>query len=214
MNKRGESLIEVVISLFILVMAGAAITTLIVSSMLASRVGRDRFTAINLAREGIEAVTNMVATNWLRFPTEKNTCWNVIDYEIDDVDECSSKIIQPGSFYVLKWVPVSNEFNNQNTYFKWILLNVTAGELNLTNSNALEMAAYCLYKISLPPSRTGLLTQESGLPECSGFYRQITVEYPNSDTTKSMIIKSKVQWIYKSKTKTVSVNTKLYNTVY
>ena len=37
--------------------------------------------AINIAREGIEAVTNIRDTNWLRFSSDKGNCWKVNTYQ-------------------------------------------------------------------------------------------------------------------------------------
>lgn len=37
--------------------------------------------AINIAREGIEAMTNIRDTNWLRFSSDKTNCWKVKDYQ-------------------------------------------------------------------------------------------------------------------------------------
>jgi hypothetical protein len=36
--------------------------------------------AINIAREGIEGMTNIRDTNWLRFSSDKVNCWKVKDY--------------------------------------------------------------------------------------------------------------------------------------
>lgn len=39
-----------------------------------------RIKAVNLAREWIEAVTNIRNTNWLRFSSDRKNCWDTKDY--------------------------------------------------------------------------------------------------------------------------------------
>lgn len=44
-----------------------------------------RIQAINLAREGIEAVENIRNTNWLKFPSNFENCFDVANYDSDCV---------------------------------------------------------------------------------------------------------------------------------
>lgn len=78
-NKKGETLIEVIAALTSLVLAGIAAMTLIISVMTSTAISKEYLVAQNLAREGIEGVTNIRDTNWLLFPSEKKDCWIVID---------------------------------------------------------------------------------------------------------------------------------------
>lgn len=219
-NKKGESLIEVIISLFILVMAGMAITTLIILSMQATYAGKQRMIAANLAREGIKTVANIVSTNWLRFPANQPKCWNILDENVANVDGCDANEINSDEHYVLNWVaPDSQVFNNNNSYFKWKLETAQASEnaeLELKSENKTAMANYCLYPLGVPETRKGLLIQNKSGADCSGFYRQITVEYDGTDPDHemSMDVVSKVQWLRGSQTKTVKAKATLYNMVY
>jgi len=63
-NQKGQSLLELLVALFILVSALAATVVLIVTSINAGREGRNRLIATNLAREGIELVRNIRDSNW------------------------------------------------------------------------------------------------------------------------------------------------------
>lgn len=78
-NKKGETLIEVIAALTSLVLAGIAAMTLIISVMTSTAISKEYLIAQNLAREGIEGVTNIRDTNWLLFPSEKGECWMIID---------------------------------------------------------------------------------------------------------------------------------------
>lgn len=79
LNKKGETLIEVIAALTSLVLAGIAAMTLIISVMSSTAISKEYLVAQNLAREGIEGVTNIRDTNWLLFPSGKTDCWMVID---------------------------------------------------------------------------------------------------------------------------------------
>jgi len=39
-----------------------------------------RIEAIQIARDGLEAFTNIRDTNWLRFAADRANCWNVLNY--------------------------------------------------------------------------------------------------------------------------------------
>ena len=81
-NKKGETLIEVIAALTSLVLAGIAAMTLIISVMTSTAISKEYLIAQNLAREGIEGVTNIRDTNWLLFPSEKTDCWLIIDSSV------------------------------------------------------------------------------------------------------------------------------------
>jgi len=78
-NKKGETLIEVIAALTSLVLAGIAAMTLIISVMTSTAISKEYLIAQNLAREGIEGVTNIRDTNWLLYPSEKATKWLTVD---------------------------------------------------------------------------------------------------------------------------------------
>jgi len=55
--------------------------------------------AINIAREGIEGITNLRDTNWLRFSSDRINCWRVIDYNGDCINNSNeTNLIQSGSY--------------------------------------------------------------------------------------------------------------------
>lgn len=64
-DQGGQSLLEMLVALLILVTALTATIVLIVTSINASRDSRNKLIASNLAREGIEMVRNIRDSNWV-----------------------------------------------------------------------------------------------------------------------------------------------------
>lgn len=60
-----------IVGVFGLVQSGLRLTTLT----------ENRITALNLAREGIEAVSNIRDSNWLKYANDKDICWMTADYD-------------------------------------------------------------------------------------------------------------------------------------
>jgi hypothetical protein len=51
------------------------------SSQKLSSATKYRIEAISIAREGIEAVTNIRDTNAILFASDLDNCWNVLNYD-------------------------------------------------------------------------------------------------------------------------------------
>lgn len=66
--KKGFSFVEVLVAFVIASSALTAIIALSVQNISAAQVTRDKFTAANLAQEGIEIVVNLRSNNWLAYP--------------------------------------------------------------------------------------------------------------------------------------------------
>ena len=64
-NQKGQSLLELLVALSILVVALTATIVLIVTSINAGREARNKLVATSLAREGIEIVRNIRDSNWI-----------------------------------------------------------------------------------------------------------------------------------------------------
>jgi type II secretory pathway pseudopilin PulG len=64
-NQQGQTLLELLIALFILVLVLTATIALIVNSINAGRESRNRLVAASLAREGVEIVRNIRDSNWI-----------------------------------------------------------------------------------------------------------------------------------------------------
>lgn len=75
-NIKGETISETIIALSILAIGITIASTVSASSLRNMQSARDRIIAVNLAREGIEAVRNIRDTNWLKFSGNRRECWN------------------------------------------------------------------------------------------------------------------------------------------
>jgi type II secretory pathway pseudopilin PulG len=64
-NQNGQTLLELLIALLILVSVIAVTVTLIVTSINAGRESTNKLIATNLAREGVEIVRNIRDSNWI-----------------------------------------------------------------------------------------------------------------------------------------------------
>ena len=62
-NQSGQTLIEMLIAIFILILALTATIVLVVTSINAARDSMNKLVATNLSREGIEVVRNIRDTN-------------------------------------------------------------------------------------------------------------------------------------------------------
>lgn len=97
-TKKGETLIEVIAALTSLVLAGIAAMTLVISVMTSTAISKEYLIAQNLAREGIEGVTNIRDTNWLLFPSQKDTKWLEVGttkfYKLENGDKKEFKLTE------------------------------------------------------------------------------------------------------------------------
>jgi len=74
-ERAADTLIEVMVALFVLTLGSLAATSLVVSSLQANTFSKDSLVAVNLAVEGIEAIRNIRDTNWIKFAYDKENCW-------------------------------------------------------------------------------------------------------------------------------------------
>jgi len=82
-NSSGQTLIETMVAVFILVMGVSAAVGLAVYAFSASTTIEEQIIATGLAREGLEAVINMRDTNWLQDTLQTNSCYDYISSESD-----------------------------------------------------------------------------------------------------------------------------------
>jgi hypothetical protein len=124
-NIKGETIAETMIALTILAMGITMTSTLMANSLRNVNVSKTRIVAVNIAREGIEAMRNIRDTNWLKFSGKRRMCWNYMP-QADPMNDCDgSNLIDPGSYIIYKdegdrWrlKPVQAvPFNNTDLYY-------------------------------------------------------------------------------------------------
>lgn len=117
-QSRGESLSETVISIFIISFSIVTATTLVVASLKTNNASKERLIAINLAREGIEAIHFVRDTNWMQFSRDRRVCWNNNPSLGDCIDvggnDVSDNAIEPG-LYRVDFDPVNYDWGLSNT---------------------------------------------------------------------------------------------------
>ncbi len=76
-TKAGETLLEVMIAIVVVMIGAATATSLIISAIKANVFNKDLLTALNLAQEGVEYMRNVRDTNWIKFSSDTQGCWNM-----------------------------------------------------------------------------------------------------------------------------------------
>jgi type II secretory pathway pseudopilin PulG len=80
-NKKWVTIVELMVVLAILGLGITALLQTIGWGINYTRDTENKIKAINIAREGIEGMSNIRDTNWLRFSSDKVNCWKVDRYD-------------------------------------------------------------------------------------------------------------------------------------
>ncbi|MCF7836150.1 prepilin-type N-terminal cleavage/methylation domain-containing protein [Candidatus Gracilibacteria bacterium] len=208
-SRRGETLIEVLVAIIILVVGALSAVKLLGLASINSQLTKERVIATNLSREGLEAVRNIRDTNWLRFGGERRLCWNNIDVsecvDTDDGDGVTDDPIVHEQNYIVKF---------DTGTFRWELEEVSTGELDLSD----ELADNTAYR--LETGSNGLYNHIDDTPDDPAddtiYFRQIYTEYLNDDQTQDattnasnniLRVTSKVEWMDRGRISDVTLTT-------
>ena len=195
LRARWATIVELMVVLAIL---GLGITALLQTIGWGINYARDtenNIKAINIAREGIEAMTNIRDTNWLRFSSDKTNCWKVKDYQSACIGNstllpypANPGIIAPGSYTIY------------STNGAWFLSG--AASLNPLSNWTTYKAAY---QIWLDPTWFYTQTWVNAWVSCSSsvqkncktiFTREIKISIPPPGTqTGILIVQSSARWL-------------------
>jgi hypothetical protein len=83
-NSSGETIAEIIIAITIILLAISAGFKTAGVSFQQKAISEDRVTALNLAREGIEAVRWIRDNNWIQYAQDKRICWNFLEDNNND----------------------------------------------------------------------------------------------------------------------------------
>ncbi len=204
-KRAAETLVEVIIAIFVVAIGSSVATSLIVTAFQSNSFSRDNLIALNLAEEGLEAMRSIRDTNWLKYAFDKDTCWNVMP-EVPDCTQ-NSPIITPGSYVVEL---------DQNYLWK---LRAIANDLNLEQASPGNDA----YRLKIV-DRDGnhfyspdvLMSPYQEIftdPQNGRFYRMVQITNVDTSTgpATSMNIRSTVQWISQGKAHSISLDSILTN---
>ena len=197
LDKKGSSLIEIMAMMAVLWIAVAAMFSTVIGGIYFAKDSENKIKAINLAREGIEGITNLRNTNWLRFSSDQINCWRIEGYQ--------SNCIWNNTFAVNNsvwtgWTTTSYVLENKNG--AWYLTGTTSWSGLWVDNNGFYYSSgitswdiRCNFEITT---------------NCrSPFTRVIRIFIP-SWNTGSMSIKSTVDW-FERRPQNVTVETTLTN---
>jgi len=110
-TKKATSIVEAMIVMLIIVIWVTGLYNIFINSQKLSNTTKNRIEAIEIAREGIEAMKNIRDTNWLMFGWDKQNCWNTFNYDSNCVWGWTFNKIENNKSYKIY----------QNNNFKWKL---------------------------------------------------------------------------------------------
>lgn len=209
-NFKGSSLVEVMVIMIIVVSWVTWMYAIYWNSQKMSNNLDMKIQAIQIAREGIEAMTNIRDTNWKMLSTDNKNCWNTLNYDTNCVwNNTTTTDIKEASYIIYQ----------DNTDYKWKLDEITLwNELRDYKTDTYRDD----YKIFTTDSNgEWFYTQETtaDTTKFTPFTREIIVTYFDSDklwasynpniATDSnwefMKITSKVMWVDSSREQPYSV---------
>jgi type II secretory pathway pseudopilin PulG len=194
---RAETLLEVIVSVFVVALGSAAATSLVVSALQTNALSRDNLIALNLATEGIEAMRNIRDSNWIKYAYDKENCWNMKS----DQDSCKDMYLISASNYTLLLDTSTMRWKLGSVGGAGFALNLASGasynETYRLGFNDLDNTVNSDGQGDLDDDRDIFVPKgTSGVFEDSKFYRMIAVTYPTGDPTvdQYMTVTSVVQW--------------------
>ncbi len=198
---KGETLVEVLISVVVLTTVLTSAFLVLSRAVKANIDVKNRIIAINIAREGIEAVRNIRDSNWLRFSGDRRNKWLCVNGETPCEEMATG-------FYTIEF-----KSEDQDSPEEFILTDVAnTSALNLDIESYKYYQDFRLYI----DKDTGRYTYETVENSPTIFYRQIelevddNVETPGGDRKKLKVI-SRVGWMEEGQSKEVVLETHLYD---
>jgi len=203
-NKKGFSLIEIVIAITTLVVVVVAATTLIVSSIRTTTTNVDNIVAYNLAQEGLEAVRNMRDSNWL-----SNQDWrkggNIFWGEDFDKSEGVYTVDYKNVGRIMGVEDEAVDIVYLRQYAPWSLQPLIQED---------DAVLYLASDLSLGVTR---YTHDSSLGEPSKFSRKITIKEVGEEVIEGqpkIRVESLVEWKDQGRTKELKLYMDLTNWKY
>ena len=210
--KKTESLVEVIMAIFVVAMGSAVATSLIVSALQSNAFSRDNLIALNLAIEGVEAVRSIRDANWVKFSYDKAGCWNMRP-EVTDCKDPTAKQIAQGNYTI--------DVNLSPNDYRWAIPNASLPailDLNVSG-NGNDPYQLWYYDINAADGAgshdilASLSSSGATKNDESRFYRMIQINYPATGlpADQEMDVISTVQWKAQGVTHQVVLTSKLTN---
>lgn len=181
-NKKATSIVEAMIVMVIIVSWVTWMYKIYSESIKLSNSTTNKIQAIQIAKQWIEAFTNIRDTNWLLFSSDYTNCWNTLNYDSDCIWWWGNKIKNIESYIIYrnnnKWV-LTNTWNTTDTFWSWTYIDDFRVWLN----------SEWIY------TQTWIVSELKPI-----FTRELQISYtgstwPSSETDPKIIVKSLVQWV-------------------
>ncbi len=191
-DKKGATMIELMAMLAILGLGVSAMFAVVTSGIYFAKDTEDTIKAINLAREGIEWVTNIRNTNWLRFSSDRTNCWKAQGYDgtciwssilWDRISSGSSILYTANWLWNLSWSTVIDATTNWSGYAATYAV-AQDGNWFFNQTGTI---------VSLPVCTATLQKNCRAI-----FTREIIIAPPGATDTGTLYVRSIVKWNTKS----------------
>lgn len=186
---------EMLIAIFILLLALAATIVLIVTSIHAARDSMNKLVATNLSREGIEVVRNIRDSNWINPAGE--------DWDSGlDADNTAIPVIDGSSNISLDFAPA--DFNDSLVNIKLLdndyLQGLSAGGMDTSFTRLIYLNPICQDSVTDPANVDEIIIDQYSTDVCAAGYEKVGIR-----------VISEVRWHNTNSSRKVIIEDRLYN---
>ena len=183
----GETILEVLVAVFILSSVMIATFAVLGQAIKTNVDVRNRIIALNIAREGIEGVRNIRDTNWLKYSGDRRRKWLCLD-SASTPDMCYPSNPNQQIFEVAT-PDYRLEFFDNGSLRRYFLESITTGALDL--SATVNNAPYKLYQIPEGEDGEKHYTHDPNNGgtnyEVTPFYRHIDLQVMNPFSEETIL---------------------------
>lgn len=211
--RKGMSLMEMTVVLFVVSYGIMSVYLILSRGWKLAETTTNRIAAINLAREGIEIVSNVRDTNWVKFSANFPSCWKTFNYDQGCVSEPATTASGHwfGSGATASFVPfLSGSL--------WYFTGATNTGMYLDAVGLPFQTGTLAAAIPITQSKPCQMVDPNSTSCKSNMYRIITIEHPTTPAwcgagTGCLSVTSRVEWFDRASDKihTVNLNTILTN---
>lgn len=201
LNSRAETLAEAVMAITVLGIGAGGIMIMLNSAIRANDIGQERIVALNLAQEGAAAVETLRNTNWLRFPGNRDECWDTLDASSETGCATSAKLAN-GATYV-----VYRELRNSAELMTWGFSNVAGFTTAPTPEEAQTLREYTVGGQPFLSHALGGNAMLASTPVAGNYRRTVTV----AKSPNTIEVTATVTWTSRGQDHTVNFSSEFYN---
>ncbi len=208
----GENLLEVLVSLAILAVVLTSTFALLARTTSTNTNVKNRIIALNIAREGVEAVRSIRDTNWLKYSGDRRNKWLCLDSETyPDCTSHGNKITS--GLYIIDFSDTAGRY-----FLAQVTPNITEANTISAESVAADPANFMDYRL-YQDATTNKLTHTDTGNQATPFYRQIEL-VPTATTNcglapcdgeTEMSVVVRVFWLEEETGRTMKLQTTLYD---